>query len=144
MPSSSNKTISYPNATICDKPLSPQCSGMGKKELKTLKLKSDAGPHCLHCYWYTLILNLSPSFNFLIYTVDLLVLLIKVYTMVKKVQRYRGWREVSKLNTLAALQSSIPSIHVAIMLVPGWLTLSSDLCWFPHICESIHRHKCLN
>lgn len=119
MPSSANKTISYPNATICDKLLSPQRNGMGKKELKTLKLKSEADSHCLHCYCYKLRLNLSQSFNFLIYTVDLLVLLIKVCTMVKKVQRYRGWREVSKLNTLAALQSSIPSIHVAIMLVLG-------------------------
>lgn len=77
MLSSANKTISYPSATICDKLLSPQHNGMCRKELKTLKLKSEAGSHCLHCYWYKLRLNLSPSFNFLIYTVDLLVLLIK-------------------------------------------------------------------
>ena len=79
---------------------------MGKKELKTLKLKSEAGSHCLHCYWYKLRLNLSPSFNFLIYTVGLLVLLIKVCAMVKKVQRYRGWREVSELTLL--LLSRVP------------------------------------
>lgn len=128
MPSSANKTISYPNATICDKLLCPQNNGMGKNELKTLKLKSEAASHCLHCYWSKLRLILSPSYNFLIYTVDLLVLLIKVCAMLKKVQRYRGWREVSELNTLPALQSSIPSIHIAIILVPGWLTLSSELC----------------
>lgn len=90
MLSSANKTISYPSATMCDKLLSPQHNGMGKKDLKTLKLKSEAGSHCLHCYWHKLRLNLSPSFNFLIHTVDLLVLLIKVSAMVKKVQRYRG------------------------------------------------------